>query len=1330
MTDLDVSSVTDKLAVLQAEFHQELPANIAEIRQQWMQLCQSEISHENIVSLHMIVHGLTGASGTFGAVSVSTISAEIEELLRGQISESSGIGAVLQKKIESLLDQLVQASESWQPTAIPFIPPVHSNDLPGQGGEMVYLVEDDELVARDISASLEQADYRVQHFTGLEDFTVACAEKHPDVILMDMLFDGGDLDGAAVIKDLRVQQLDCPVVFISNSSHLEARLAATRAGATRYFTKPLDMEKLVQTLDGLFNRQADPYRILLIDDDEVLLEYYATVLREAGMLVEALTDPFKCLDVLASFKPDLILLDVYMSGCSGLELAQVIRQDDALAQLPIVFLSTEPDLDKQLLALNLGGDDFLNKTVEPKHLLKSVFARAKRSRWSSSLHQNLKTALRESEYRNITLNQHAIVSITDVMGCITYTNDKFCEISGYSQEELLGQNHRLLKSGRHSLAFYKDLWATIAHGKVWHGRICNRNKSGDEYWVEATIVPFLNERGKPYKYVAVRTDITKTRANEERLDRSQVFANIGTWDWNIQTGTLYWSERIAPLFGYEQGELEHTYDNFLASVHPDDRQYVIDSVTDCVEKGVKYGIEHRVLWPDGTVHWVQESGDVVRDEDDGKPLHMLGVVQDITLRKKAEQALQESEQSLRVAQQIGRIGNWSWDVASGKIFWSDEIYHIFGYQPGEFEPNYERFMAAVHPDDVERIKQSEQTAAEKGEKQSIDHRIILPDGQVRWVHEEAETIKNNADDVTTLHGTVQDISDRIWSEQQQKGNNEILALIAKDKPLEEILLSIVCHAEKMLPGVIGSILLLDESGEKLRHGAAPDLPDFYNEAIDGLEIGLGVGSCGEAAYSGQPVIVTDVATHPNWEAFRGLTHKAGLAACWSWPVVASNSGVLGTFAMYYKEVREPDESCLELAAELANFAAIAIEQKRSMKAMVGAKQEAEKANSAKSEFLSSMSHELRTPMNAIIGFAQLLQMDDDVLSKVQQDNVNEIVRAGNHLLELINEVLDLSKIESGHVDLYIETVLVGEVMEECLNMIQPLADKRGINIGIMCDGQKLLLKEACQKRVEVRADRMRLKQIFFNLLSNALKYNKENGEIIISSSKDDKGYVRISFQDTGSGLTLEEQAQLFTVFNRLGAERSEIEGTGIGLVITKKIVEMMGGRIGVESQPGEGSTFWIELPQDNINVQNKVEKQLSSDKKPPAVKDTKYSLLYIEDNPANLRLVTQLLRQRSNIKILSAHDPVLGLELVAEHIPDLILLDINLQGIDGFEVLKRLREQKNTCEIPVIAISADAMPRDIENGLKAGFDQYITKPIDVIELLSVVDETLRSISKN
>lgn len=1327
---LDISNVNDKLASLQAEFHQQLPASIAEIRQQWLKLCRSEFSHDAVSRLHVMAHGLTGSSGTFGAMAVSTVCAELEALLKKQSLKNSTLDSTLQEKIESLLNQMEAAAKAWHPTAIPFVAPVLNDHSGAQGGEIICLVEDDVLVARDITIYLEKANYQVEHFLSHKEFEDVCTDIQPDAVLMDMMFEGDELDGAQVVKELEHYLSDLPVIFISNRNDVEARLAATRAGASRYFTKPLNMDKLVKTLDGLFDRQPELYRILLIDNDTSFLEYAATVLREAGLQLEVLSEPLQCLDVLAKFKPDLTLMDIYMPSCSGLELAQVIRQDDDWAQMPIVFLSTERDLDQQLIAMNLGGDDFINKSIEPRHLIQSVMAKAKRSRWSSVVQRNLQDALRDSEYMNITLDQHAIVSIADVKGDIIYANDKFCEASEYTRTELLGQNHRLLKSGMHPTEFFEGLWQSISRGEIWHGCICNRSKSGREYWVESTIVPFLDERGKPYQYVAVRTDVTSMRANEERLNRSQEFANIGTWDWNIKTGDLYWSERIAPLFGYETGELEHTYDNFIQSVHPEDRQLVMDSVNDCVYRGAKYDIEHRVVWPSGSVRYVQERGDVVHDEH-GKPAHMLGVVQDVTRRKEAEFALKESEKRLKMAQHIGKIGNWSWNVASGKIYWSDEIYRIFGYQPGEFEPNYERFMAAVHPDDVERIKQSELAAAEKGEKHSIDHRIILPDGQVRWVHEEAETIKNDAGDVTTMHGTVQDISNRIWNDQLQKGNGHILELIAKDKPLEEILTVIVDHCEKMLPGVIGSILLLDDTGCYLRHSVAPRLPDFYSEAIDGLEIGPNAGSCGAAAFTGEPVIAVNLETDPNWVAFRELTKKAGLGACWSLPILASSGRVLGTFAMYYSKPKEPDDSSLELAAELANFAAIAIEQKRALKALVDAMRDAEKANHAKSQFLSSMSHELRTPMNAIIGFAQLLKMDKEELNNIQLDNVQEIIRAGHHLLTLINEVLDLSKIESGHMELSIEPVLVSDVVEECLSLIMPLAAKRGIQVKLTCNDEELSHDEMCQQGLEVQADRTRLKQVMFNLLSNAVKYNRENGQIVIACAGTIQGYVRIAVKDTGPGIPEEKQSELFKVFNRLGAEHSEIEGTGIGLVITRNIVERMGGQIGVESEFGKGSTFWFELP-DNKVAQIKAEKQSLPQydqmllEKPD---ECEYTLLYVEDNPANLRLMKQLLVQRPHVKMLSAAEPLLGLELAIEHKPDLVLLDINLPGIDGYEVLKHLRSRKETRETPVVAVSANAMPADIQKGLNAGFAQYLTKPIDVTVLLRVIDEVLYSLIK-
>ena len=751
------------------------------------------------------------------------------------------------------------------------------------------------------------------------------------------------------------------------------------------------------------------------------------------MEVKTISNPLESLNAIEEFKPDVIVLDVYMPECSGPEVAQVIRQDDKWSLTPVMFLSTETDLDLQLDSMNLGGEMFMVKPIAANHLISALKSKAKTSRWSNRLNYELKKVIRENEYQIVTSNLHDIVSVTDVAGRILEVNNKFCEISGYSRNELIGQNHKLLKSNHHPDSFYENMWKTISSGEVWNGSICNFNKAGREYWVESTIVPFLDEKGKPYKYVSARTDVTSVVQSEERLERSQTFANIGTWDWNIETGSLFWSDRIWPLFGYNKELTETTYDNFIAAIHPDDRLHVGNAVMKCVEQGDEYDIEHRVVWSDGSIHWLHEKGDVVRNKND-KPIHMLGVVQDITKRKLAERALIE------------------------------------------------------------------------------------------------------------------------------------------------------------------------------------------------------------------------------------------------------------------------------------------------------AREEAENANRAKSQFLSSMSHELRTPMNAIMGFGQLLGMEiENPLNASQQENVAEILKASEHLLELINEVLDLAKIEAGRIDLSIEDVQAGSVVTESLQLILPLAEKRGISIKLLRGDSEVSMSDLSKDQNIVRADHTRMKQVIINLLSNAVKYNTDNGSITIKCNKSENKNLRVSITDTGKGLTAEQSEHLFTAFDRLGAENTDIEGTGIGLVITKNIVELMGGSIGFESNTDVGSTFWFELPCGTDTFDNEDNNSLFPDVNIDF--EEARTVLYIEDNPANLRLVTQLLGRLPNIHMWSAHEPKLGLELAAEHQPDLILLDINLPGMDGYEVLKILRQRDGTRDTSIIAISANAMPKDVEKGMEAGFDDYITKPIDINAFLIAVDENLKKSSK-
>lgn len=941
---------------MQLAFKQQLPDRISRIRQCWHSL--RDHGTDDTAELFHLLHSLAGSAGTFGGMNIASIAQELEDVLKSTSiarqpqdhDTQNPIDDPARLKIDELIEQLEQVSNNWQPPDTPYLSPAPQDSANSQDNHTVYLVEDDLLLAEKITLYLEQHGYVIHHFQQLDDFESACAKEIPAVVLMDMVFETGDIAGAEAIKKLQQQILaTTPVIFISVRQDIKARLEAARVGASRYFTKPLDMEKLTRSLDGLTTRvPVEPYRVLLIDDDRALLEYYMIVLREANMSVEVLSNPMLGLEALYKFKPDIVVTDVYMPECSGPELAQVIRQDDTFAQMPIMFLSSESDLDRQLAAMNLGGDDFISKPVTPDHLVSAITARVKRARRINTLNQDLQNTLRESEYRRIALDQHAIVAIIDTNRQITSVNRRFCEITGYSQEELVGQTYDIFESGHHHESFFDNMLNTVVQGKVWHGEVCNLRKDQSEYWVESTIVPFLDEKDVPYQYVLVLSDISELKRGKE---------------------------------------------------------------------------------------------------------------------------------------------------------------------------------------------------------------------------------------------------------------------------------------------------------------------------------------------------------------------------------------------------------------------------------------EAESANNAKSRFLSHMSHELRTPLNAIIGFGQLLQLDAATLDDRQVNYADQVVKAGNHLLTLINEILDLSVIESGRVSLSNETVVLSDILSECLNLLGTQAKKRNIEICLLKNGSDIPLSTINQLNISLMSDHIRLKQVFINLLSNAIKYNHDNGKVVIgcqievnhpehsnygqdidgqstgkpstvkpslekqgTTNNSPNRKILISIADTGPGIAEEQQSNLFTPFNRLGLEHTGIEGTGIGLIITKNIVEHMGGSISVESKAGEGSTFRVELPYETAELDTDVSSNVEEIIALQTKRQQENRVLYVEDNPTNLQLIAQLFGQhRPDIHLLSTDNPREGLKLAEEHQPNLILLDINLPGMSGFEMLKQLRSRNETHNTPVIAISANALKKDIEKGFEAGFNEYIVKPVDLTKLMKAVDAALlgtRAIEKD
>ena len=377
---------------------------------------------------------------------------------------------------------------------------------------------------------------------------------------------------------------------------------------------------------------------------------------------------------------------------------------------------------------------------------------------------------------------------------------------------------------------------------------------------------------------------------------------------------------------------------------------------------------------------------------------------------------------------------------------------------------------------------------------------------------------------------------------------------------------------------------------------------------------------------------------------------------------------------------------------------------------------AEKANLAKSDFLSSMSHELRTPLSAILGFAQLIESGTPQPTPSQKRSVDQILQAGWYLLELINEILDLALIESGKLSLSLEPVSLAEVMRECEAMIESQADKRGISVTFP------QFSSPCH----IKADRTRLKQVLINLLSNAIKYNTERGSVLLKCVDTAPDRIRICVEDTGKGLSQDKIEQLFQPFNRLGQEAHTEQGTGIGLVMTKRLVELMGGIIGVESVVGQGSMFWIEM---NVTSELKLDgaaQDIGTDFPPPAISGPRArTVLYVEDNPANLMLVEDLIARRADLQLLSARDGTSGIAIAKSALPDFILMDINLPGISGITAMKLLQEDPRTAHIPVVALSANAMPRDIEKGMEAGFFRYLTKPIKINEFMETLDLALK-----
>ena len=632
------------------------------------------------------------------------------------------------------------------------------------------------------------------------------------------------------------------------------------------------------------------------------------------------------------------------------------------------------------------------------------------------------------------------------------------------------------------------------------------------------------------------------------------------------------------------------------------------------------------------------------------------------------------------------VGTWEWNVKTGETTFSEEWAEIIGYTLEEISPtNIETWMSFAHPDDLEKSSQLlQQHFSGESDRYECEARMRHKNGHWIWVLDRGKVVEWDDDgQPLRMSGTHQEITkekefQKALEESERRFKD--FANASSDwfwETDEQFRLTFLSDQFLNATGQHPSTIF----GRKRSELVAPE--ELEREGDKWADH------------------IADLEAHREFRNFEyTLRPMQGIPAT---PISISGVPVFDANGEFcgYRGVGENISARIKARQEL-----------------VAAKEAAERASTAKSEFLSSMSHELRTPMNSILGFAQtLLMRKSEPLTDKQKNAVHRITNSGEHLLELIDDVLNLAKIEAGKVELSIETISVEGVLIDAIELARPIASQNDI---------QLMDPSGCDMEIAVLADYTRLKQCILNLMSNAVKYNSPKGFVKIECTSPSEDHVRLSITDSGPGISQEDQKHLFVPFDRRGAEGSQVEGTGIGLTITRKLIEAMGGTVGVSSEPGKGSTFWLELPKgkpQDIRIVRK--KEFNADETVEIAESADKLVLYVEDNPINVELMEVIIDEIEGLELISAHTAELGLSITASHNPDLILMDIHLPGMDGYEALAKLKECTETRDIPVFALTADAMPKEVERGLAAGFEGYITKPFKVHEVLKTISEIIK-----
>lgn len=872
-----------------------------------------------------------------------------------------------------------------------------------------------------------------------------------------------------------------------------------------------------------------------------------------------------------------------------------------------------------------------------------------------------------------------LLGLLDAQGRLLWVNAGFEVASGHRLQDITGKTAvTLLATEAAEAEGWEAVRSDLDEGRGFDAvELPWLDKAGASRWGRLSMHKLEGVSGDSnVHWLLALHDLTEVRALtiharrvSELLETAQEFGRLGTWERKLPHGEERWDRHMYRFFGLDAEEGPPSFEQAVAAMSPHDQGG--DEYRRSLLCAGKYSKRYRIEVPGQPVRHVHAQWEI-KTSAAGIPNLVNGIMMDDTEAYTLAQSFNETSAQLKLAVDLGNIAIWRHELATDRMFYNDRAYEVLNMPPRPSGMPMSEVRALIHPDDLPQFNAVEVRSLLSDRPVDIETRYRGADGRWRYVLSRRRVVRNEQGRPREFVGVALDVSEQVEKTRHASEMTKRLEIAAAAAGMG------IWSRDPFTRTAEWNSQMFEIVGRSPSQGL-PSRHEWLTQIV-----------------------------HPDdsvkmARAHTDMVESNGVVVEHEYRIRRPDGEVRWLVNRARREVR--DGRAIQFGITLDVTDRVRTEAERQEKLM------ALRESQAKSEFLARMSHELRTPLNAVLGFAQLLQLD--TLAPKQREKVGRIHSAGEHLLSLINDVLDISSLEQGQLRVDLQPVALLDVLTEALPLVESLAeaDEVTLQLGVMSG--------------VAYGDRTRIRQVLINLLSNAIKYNRARGRVCVSSANEG-AEVLLRVQDTGRGMSAAQLSQLFEPFNRLGVEKESIQGTGIGLALVKSLVERMGGTINVASEVGVGTVFEVRLPRSAGS-----EARTEPGRLAPAVTASAMAsapmarrsgqVLYIEDNPVNQILVEELVRSHVGLAIESRDTGQLGVARARELRPDLILIDIQLPDIDGFEVLRRLRLQAETRGIPCIALSANAMPEDISRAFEVGFDDYWTKPIDFRTFITAME---------